>query len=166
MPPLSAGIMKVNLAVAHAIIRIIDKEPHILLGKRKDNNLLAMPGGKPERDDEFLSQATKRETFEETGLKITNLIPINNWYQYEWFMVYDFRDSELWLTTFFVSLFPEDQVIVNKEEDKHEYWNWYSIRQFLSQCKDPYTPKKLFDALLYKFSNYQEKNGERPLSQD
>lgn len=134
--------MKYRLGVANAIIY----NNQILLAKRKDNNKLAMPGGKPEPYESLLD-AAKRETFEETNLDNLKFIAARDNYNYEWYLTYrlNLAPKEIWITSFFVSVPKYPEYIINNEPHKNHDWKWYDLE---SVPTDPvYVPPGLIEAI-------------------
>jgi 8-oxo-dGTP diphosphatase len=103
---------------------IIRKDRKILLGKRKGAHGIgtwSFPGGHLEFF-ETLEDCAKRETEEETGLKVNGVrfLTITNDF---------FKQENKHYITIFMSADYIDGEAEIKEPDKWETWNWFSINE-------------------------------------
>jgi len=112
-----AAPLEIGLGVAVAIVR----DGALLLGRRLSsygNGLWQTPGGKPD-PGETLAETARRETFEETGLRITAPREIAR--QWDDFPEIGFRYE----TVFFLAEATGEPV--NAEPDKCIGWEWLPL---------------------------------------
>lgn len=121
-------------------ILVINNQNKLLLGKRKGAHGAAKwapPGGHLEFGESFEDCAI-REVFEETGLKVSEpkfLAVTNDFFE---------TDGKHYISIFMTVIYPEDQIISNKEPDKVDEWLWFDLNQL---------PTGLFIPLSHLVSN-------------
>ena len=99
---------------------IVIKDGKVLLGKRKNVHGAGswqFPGGHLEFN-ESLEDCTRREVFEEVGLKIKNI------HQGSFTNDVFTNEKKHYITLFALSEFDSGE-LVNKEPEKAESWGWY-----------------------------------------
>ena len=113
----------------------------ILVGKRKDNNLFALPGGWLEKWEEF-EECGSREIKEETNLDISpeklshlrtyNCLDLNN----------NYHNVAIYL----LAKINNDQakILKNMEPEKCESWFWVELKFMKENLEKFFFPNKLF----------------------
>lgn len=104
------------------ILVLANKEENWLLTKNPKRGI-EFPGGKVE-DNETLEEAAKRETYEETGARLSSI---------KWFAEYMVHDIEPFRKTVFRATVD----FIEKNVDKHETDGpiWFTLQQFLQSTK-------------------------------
>jgi 8-oxo-dGTP pyrophosphatase MutT (NUDIX family) len=64
------------LVLVGATVLILNENNHLLMQKRNDNGQWGIPGGYTE-PNEYIEDTIRRETFEETGIKLGNIRLVN-----------------------------------------------------------------------------------------
>lgn len=101
----------------HVLVLANDDEKWLLTKHPKRG--IEFPGGKVE-NDETLSEAAKRETYEETGARITNI---------KWLAEYIVHDVKPFCKT----VFRAQVELIEEKAEKHETEGpiWFSLQEFL-----------------------------------
>lgn len=102
---------------------LVNKDEKLLLGKRLSKHaygVYSCPGGHLEFNEDPIDAAI-RETFEETGIKLTreNI----NFFAYENTLFPN--ENKHYVVLFFTATVNDDQIPINTEPTKCEGWNWY-----------------------------------------
>ena len=104
-------------------VLITNTQHQVLLGKRIYNhgmNTWSPPGGHLEYGEDFATCAI-REVYEETDLKIKDpqFVAVTN----------DIHENEQkhYISIFMQAISPVGQVVINKEPEKVEQWQWFSM---------------------------------------
>ncbi len=134
---------KVYSTVDIAIVDSLQKPVIVLLGRKKDQKDWRFPGGFLDQK-ETLEDAARREAFEETGCKLSEV-------KYEKsFVIDDWRyrkTSDSILTSFFIAQYLKDFTKEPKAGDDLEEIKWFDINELVfSQIRGEH--QKMFQILL------------------
>jgi 8-oxo-dGTP diphosphatase len=116
-------------------------EDKVLIGRRKDNGLLAQPGGWLEYGEEW-TECGVRELREETGLDI----PVDRIKHIKTFNCYDpynkYHNVAIYLYTKLIE--SELNQIKTMEPDKCESWEWLDFRYVKENKENFFFPVRVF----------------------
>ncbi|HEY3310512.1 MAG TPA: NUDIX domain-containing protein [Anaerolineales bacterium] len=124
-----------------AAILVLDHQKRLLLMKRADNGCWGPPGGSTE-PGEKVEDAARRETFEETGLKIDGMTMFGVFSGPELYYKYPNGDEVFNVTIAYIADEPgnlagEPQVRLN---DEHSEWRWFAATEIPENISPPVIP--------------------------
>lgn len=113
----------------------------ILIGKRKDNNMFALPGGWLEKLEEF-EECGSREIKEETDLDI----PANNLHHLRTYNCLDPQNNYHNVAIYLLAKINNNQAekVKNVEPEKCENWFWAEMKFMKDNIEKFFFPNKLF----------------------
>lgn len=106
-----------------AAILIVDQEHRLLLMKRSDSGCWGPPGGAVE-PGEYVEQAAKRETLEETGLEVDEISLFGVFSGPELYYKYPNGDEVYNVTVIYLSRDWRGEVEINEE---HTEFRWFAV---------------------------------------
>lgn len=124
-----------------AAVLLVDKEKRLFLMKRSDSGCWGPPGGATE-PGERVEDAARRETLEETGLKIEDMSLFGVFSGPELYYKYPNGDEVynvtiVYLSQNFGNSAAEIQVCLNHE---HTEWGWFSASEIPENISPPMKP--------------------------
>ncbi len=124
------------LLMVGATVFVFDKQDRVLLLKRKDNECWGPPGGAVE-PGEVVEEAAKRETLEETGLKLGELSLYGVFSGDDQFYRYPNGDEVHNVTITYISHIQGGQVRISPE---HTDWKYFPLKEIPSEISPPIIP--------------------------
>ena len=119
-----------------AATRIVDEHNRLLLMKRSDSGCWGLPGGAVELG-EVVETAARRETREETGLKIGEMSLFGVFSGPELFYVYPNGDEVYNVTIIYLARYRGGEVRLN---DEHTAWDWFAPADIPENISPPIKP--------------------------
>jgi 8-oxo-dGTP pyrophosphatase MutT (NUDIX family) len=117
-------------------ILILDDQNRLLLLKRTDNHCWGIAGGSTE-PGEVVEEAARRETFEETNLKIGEMSLFGIFSGPELYYKYPNGDEVYNVTIMYVSYDWRGEIQLN---DEHSEWNWFAACEIPVNISPPIRP--------------------------
>jgi 8-oxo-dGTP pyrophosphatase MutT (NUDIX family) len=105
-----------------AAILVVDAQNRLLLMKRSDSGRWGPPGGATE-PGEYVEQAAKRETAEETGLEVGEMLLFGVFSGPELYYKYPNGDEVYNVTIVYLSRDFSGEVVIN---DEHTEFRWFA----------------------------------------
>jgi ADP-ribose pyrophosphatase YjhB (NUDIX family) len=124
------------LLMVGATVLVVNDQDRLLLLKRVDNECWGPPGGAVELG-EVVEEAAKRETFEETGLKIGELNLFGIFSGPDQFYRYPSGDEVYNITIVYLSRNPSGLVRLSGE---HTEWRWFMPSEIPEDLSPPIKP--------------------------
>ena len=119
-----------------AAILILDKEHRLLMLKRSDSGCWGLPGGATE-PGEKVESAAKRETLEEAGIEVGEMLLFNVFSGPELYYKYPNGDEVYNVTIVYLSRDWHGDVTLNNE---HTAWDWFAIDEIPEDVSPPIKP--------------------------
>jgi len=119
-----------------AAILVVDEQNRLLLMKRSDSGCWGPPGGSVE-PGEVVEDAAKRETLEETSLKIIDMSLFGVFSGPELYYKYPNGDEVYNVTIIYRSNNWSGEVKINNE---HTEWRWFEVGQIPENISPPIKP--------------------------
>jgi 8-oxo-dGTP pyrophosphatase MutT (NUDIX family) len=119
-----------------AAVLIVDEQNRLLLMKRSDSGCWGPPGGATE-PGEVVEDAARRETFEETGLQVGEMMLFGVFSGPELFYKYPNGDEVYNVTIVYLSQDAIGEVRLNSE---HTEWRWFSADEIPDELSPPIIP--------------------------
>ena len=119
-----------------AAILILDDQNRLLLLKRSDSGCWGPPGGATE-PGEVVEDAARRETFEETGLQVGEMVLFGVFSGPELYYKYPNGDEVYNVTIAYLSRDASGAVCLNGE---HTEWRWFSPEEIPDDLSPPIIP--------------------------
>jgi len=119
-----------------AAVFVLDKQDRLLMMKRSDSGLWGIPGGATE-PGEVVEEAARRETFEETNLKIIEMSLFGVFSGPEFYYKYPNGDEVYNVTVMYLSRDWYGEIKLN---DEHTEWGWFSPDQIPEESSPPIKP--------------------------
>jgi ADP-ribose pyrophosphatase YjhB (NUDIX family) len=124
------------LLMVGATVFVFDEKNCLLLLKRTDNECWGPPGGAVE-PGEVVEEAAKRETFEETGLKLEELCLYGVFSGDDQFYRYPNGDEVHNVTIAYVSRVQGREIQISPE---HTDWKYFPLTELPSSISPPIIP--------------------------
>lgn len=119
------------LIMVGATVLLRDQHGRLLMMRRSDNNCWGVPGGALE-PGETLEEAARRETFEETGLKITDLTLFGVFSGPELYYRYPSGDEVFNVSVVYTAQCPEDELVINAEHSRFQFFELIHLPEAIS----------------------------------
>ena len=119
-----------------AAILVVDEQNRLLLMRRSDSGCWGPPGGAVE-PGEVVEDAAKRETLEETSLKIIDMSLFGVFSGPELYYKYPNGDEVYNVTIIYRSNNWSGEVKINNE---HTEWRWFEVGQIPENISPPIKP--------------------------
>ena len=119
-----------------AAILILDDQNRLLLMKRSDSGCWGPPGGATE-PGEVVEDAARRETFEETGLEVEEMMLFGVFSGPELYYKYPNGDEVYNVTIVYLSRDVCGDIRLNGE---HTQWRWFSADEVPDDLSPPIIP--------------------------
>ena len=119
-----------------AAILILDTQGRLLMMKRSDSGCWGLPGGATE-PGEVIEDAAKRETLEETSIKIGEMSLFGVFSGPELYYKYPNGDEVYNVTIIYVSCDWHGEVKLN---DEHTEWRWFASSEIPENVSPPIRP--------------------------
>jgi len=119
-----------------AAILVLDEQNRLLLMKRSDSGCWGLPGGATE-PGEVVEDAAKRETLEETSIKIGEMSLFGVFSGPELYYKYPNGDEVYNVTIIYVSCDWHGEVKLN---DEHTEWRWFASSEIPEDVSPPIRP--------------------------
>jgi 8-oxo-dGTP pyrophosphatase MutT (NUDIX family) len=119
-----------------AAILIVDDQNRLLLMKRSDSGCWGPPGGATE-PGEVVEDAARRETFEETGLQVGEMMLFGVFSGPELYYKYPNGDEVYNVTIVYLSRDVCGDIRLNGE---HTEWRWFSADEIPDDLSPPIIP--------------------------
>ena len=119
-----------------AAILVVDNQNCLLMLKRSDSGCWGLPGGATE-PGEVVESAAKRETLEESGLNVGDMLLFGVFSGPELYYKYPNGDEVYNITIVYLSRDWHGQVALNEE---HTEWNWFAANGIPEDISPPIKP--------------------------
>jgi ADP-ribose pyrophosphatase YjhB (NUDIX family) len=119
-----------------AAILIVDDQNRLLLMKRLDSGCWGPPGGATE-PGEVVEDAARRETFEETGLQVGEMVLFGVFSGPELYYKYPNGDEVYNVTIVYLSRDASGEIRLNGE---HTEWRWFASGDIPADLSPPIKP--------------------------
>ena len=119
-----------------AAILIVDEQNRLLLMKRSDSGCWGPPGGATE-PGEVVEEAARREAFEETGLRVSEMSLFGVFSGPELYYKYPNGDEVYNVTIVYMSSDFGGDVQLNHE---HTEWRWFTVDAIPENISPPIKP--------------------------
>ena len=119
-----------------AAILVLDEQNRLLMVKRSDNGCWGLPGGSTE-PGEAVEEAARRETWEETKLKIGEMSLFGVFSGPELYYKYPNGDEVYNVTIMYLSRDCHGEVELN---DEHTEWRWFPADEIPEDISPPLKP--------------------------
>ena len=119
-----------------AAILIVDEQDRLLLLKRSDSGCWGPPGGATE-PGEVVEEAARRETLEETGLKVGDMSLFGVFSGPELYYKYPNEDEVYNVTIVYLSSEVTGDIRLNGE---HTEWRWFTMEDIPEDISPPIIP--------------------------
>jgi len=119
-----------------AAILILDEQKRLLLMKRTDSGCWGLPGGATE-PGEVVEEAARRETLEETGLRIGEMTLFGVFSGPELYYKYPNGDEVYNVTIVYFSQDVSGEIRLN---DEHTEWRWFAMDEIPKAISPPIMP--------------------------
>jgi 8-oxo-dGTP pyrophosphatase MutT (NUDIX family) len=119
-----------------AAILIEDDQQRLLLLQRSDSHSWGLPGGAVE-PGEIIEEAARRETFEETSLKVDRLNLFGVFSGPELFYEYPNGDQVYNVTIIYLTKFLSGGILLNEE---HTAWQFFPFEEIPTNISPPLIP--------------------------
>ena len=119
-----------------AAILVLDEQNRLLMMKRSDSGCWGLPGGATE-PGEVVEDAAKRETLEETSIKIGEMSLFGVFSGPELYYKYPNGDEVYNVTIIYVSCDWHGEVKLN---DEHTEWRWFASSEIPEDVSPPIRP--------------------------
>ena len=119
-----------------AAILLVDSQKRLLLMKRSDSGCWGPPGGATE-PGEYVEQAAKRETLEETSLEIGEMALFGVFSGPELYYKYPNGDEVYNVTIVYLSQDWHGSVMINHE---HTDFHWFAVDEIPENISPPIIP--------------------------
>lgn len=119
-----------------AAVLIVDEQKRLLLMKRSDSGCWGMPGGATE-PGEVVEEAARRETLEETDLRVGEMSLFGVFSGPELFYKYPNGDEVYNVTIVYISHDISGDIQLNHE---HTEWNWFTADKIPENISPPIKP--------------------------
>ena len=119
-----------------AAILVLDAQDRLLMMKRSDSGCWGLPGGATELG-EVVEDAAKRETLEETSIKIGEMSLFGVFSGPELYYRYPNGDEVYNVTIIYVSCDWHGEVKLN---DEHTEWRWFASSEIPEDVSPPIRP--------------------------
>lgn len=124
------------LLMVGATVLVVNEQDRLLLLKRVDNECWGPPGGAVELG-EVVEEAAKRETFEETGLKIGQLKLFGIFSGPDQFYRYPSGDEVYNVTIVYLCHYVSGIICLSSE---HTDWDWFKPLEIPEDISPPIKP--------------------------
>ena len=119
-----------------AAVLIVDEQDRLLLMKRSDSGCWGPPGGATE-PGEVVEDAARRETYEETGLRVEDMSLFGVFSGPELFYKYPNGDEVYNVTIVYLSRDVSGEICLNGE---HTEWRWLTLAEIPDDLSPPIKP--------------------------
>ena len=119
-----------------AAVLIVDEQNRLLLMKRSDSGCWGPPGGATE-PGEVVEDAARRETFEETGLQVGEMVLFGVFSGPELYYKYPNGDEVYNITIVYLSRDASGEIQLNGE---HTEWRWFNAEKIPDDLSSPIIP--------------------------
>jgi ADP-ribose pyrophosphatase YjhB (NUDIX family) len=119
-----------------AAILVMDDQSRLLLMKRSDNECWSIPGGSTE-PGELVEVAAKRETLEESNLKIGEISLFGVFSGPELYYKYPNGDEVYNVIIVYLSHDWQGEIKLN---DEHTAWKWFQVHEIPEDISPPIKP--------------------------
>jgi ADP-ribose pyrophosphatase YjhB (NUDIX family) len=124
------------LLMVGATVLVLDQDRRLLLLKRSDNQNWGPPGGAVELG-ELIEETARRETFEETGLKINAITLFNVFSGKEQYYCYPNGDEVHIVAIVYVCKNFYGEIRLSEE---HTEWGWFALSEISEDLSPPIKP--------------------------
>jgi len=124
------------LLMVGATVFVLNDKNQLLLLKRADNHCWGPPGGAVE-PGEVVEDSARRETLEETGLKIGGLILFGVFSGNDQFYRYPNGDEVYNVTITYLARVPDEEIHISAE---HTDWKYFALNEIPSEISPPIIP--------------------------
>ena len=124
------------LVIVGSGLLVLDEQNHLLLMRRFDNKSWGFPGGAVE-PGEFVENAARRETFEETNLEVGEISFFGVFSGPELFYKYPNGDEVYNILIIYLSRDWRGEVKLN---DEHTEWHWFGANEIPEDVSPPVRP--------------------------
>jgi 8-oxo-dGTP pyrophosphatase MutT (NUDIX family) len=124
------------LLMVGATVFVLNNKNQLLLLKRADNHCWGPPGGAVE-PGEVVEDSARRETFEETGLKLGELTLFGVFSGDDQFYRYPNGDEVHNVTITYLTHVPDGEIHISAE---HTDWKYFALNEILAEISPPIIP--------------------------
>jgi 8-oxo-dGTP pyrophosphatase MutT (NUDIX family) len=119
------------LIMVGATVLLRDQQGRLLMLRRTDNHCWGVPGGALELG-ETLEEVARRETFEETGLKLTDLTLFGVFSGPELYYRYPSGDEVFNVSVVYTAQCPADELVINAEHSRFQFFDLADLPEAIS----------------------------------
>lgn len=119
------------LIMVGATVLLRDRQGRLLMMRRSDNRCWGVPGGALE-PGETLEEAARRETYEETGLKIDDLTLFGVFSGPELYYRYPSGDEVFNVSVVYTAQYLGDELVINAEHSRFQFFELTALPEAIS----------------------------------